>query len=55
MKKQTVTVTVNNEHLARTLDLKPGVSVQVEVKNGVPTKLEWRNRFKDAPIDGVSQ
>lgn len=52
MKKQTVTVTVNNEHLARTLGVKPGTTMTVEVKNGVPINREWRNRFKDAPIDG---
>lgn len=52
MKKQTVTVTVNNEHLARTLGLKKGAKVQVEVKGGVPVNREWRNRFKDAKIDG---
>ena len=51
MKKQTVTVRVNNEHLAKTLNVKVGEKVKVELKGGVPLNREWRNRFKDANID----
>ena len=52
MTKQTVTVMVNNDQLAKTLGVKAGDTVKVEVKGGVPTTREWRNRFKDMTIDG---
>lgn len=45
-------VIVNNEHLAKTLNVKVGATVEVETKGGVPTNKEWRNRLKDATIDG---
>ncbi len=45
-------VTVNNKALAAVLGVKPGATVAVECKRGVPVTREWRNRFKDAEIDG---
>ncbi len=47
-----VKVTVNNEALAAMLGVKPGAAVAVSCKRGVPVTREWRNRFKDAEIDG---
>jgi len=44
-------VTVNNEALAGTLGVKPGDTIEVKCKHGVPVTREWRNRFKDAKID----
>ena len=49
-------VTINNKALAIALGFtvspdKP-VVVDVECKNGIPIDREWRNRFKDAEIDG---
>ena len=51
MKKQIVNITVNNDALAAVLGVKPGDTVDVEIKNDVPVIREWRNRFKDALID----
>lgn len=45
-------VTVNNEALAVVLGVKLGAVVDVGCRNGVPITREWRNRFKDAEIDG---
>lgn len=50
--KQTIRVTVVNAALAKALKVTPGATVNVETKNGVPTSREWRNRLKDAAIDG---
>ena len=47
-----VKVTVKNEALAAVLGVKPGAVVGVECRHGVPVTKEWRNRFKDAEIDG---
>jgi hypothetical protein len=47
-----ITVTVNNEALADTLGVAVGSEVHVGCKNGIPLNREWRNRFKDAEIDG---
>ena len=45
-------VTINNEALAAIFGVKPGAEMSVLCKNGVPITREWRNRFKDAKIDG---
>lgn len=45
-------VKVNNEALAKTLGVSPGAIVNVDCKGGVPVGREWRNRLKDAEIDG---
>jgi hypothetical protein len=47
-----VKVTVHNAPLAALLGVKPGDIVSVDCKQGVPVSREWRNRFKDAEIDG---
>lgn len=47
-----VKVTVNNAALALLLGINKGDVYPVECKNGVPVNREWRNRFKDADIDG---
>ena len=51
MMKKTMKVKVNSEALAGLLGVKPGASVDVECKSGVPVSKEWRNRLKDAKID----
>lgn len=45
-------VKVNSAPLAAILGVKPGDTVKVKCKNGVPLNREWRNRFKDSEIDG---
>lgn len=53
MKRSTnVTVTIESGELAATFGLKAGATVQVPCKRGVPVNREWRNRFRDAKIDG---
>lgn len=44
-------IKINNEALALALGEKPNAIVNVEDKNGIPVKREWRNRLKDARID----
>lgn len=46
-----IKVKVNSAPLAALLGVKPGDTVKVESKNGVPVTKEWRNRFKDSEID----
>jgi len=50
--KEKVKVKVNSVALAGLLGVKPGGIVDVECKRGVPVAKEWRNRLKDAEIDG---
>lgn len=45
-------ITINNSHLAKTLGVKAGDTIDVEFKNGVAVGREWRNRLKDAEVDG---
>ncbi len=51
MMKQKMKVKVNSTALAGLLGVKPGDSVDIECKRGVPVSKEWRNRLKDAKID----
>lgn len=50
--KEKLKIKVNSAPLAGLLGVKPGSSVDVECKAGVPISKEWRNRMKDAKIDG---
>jgi len=45
-------ITVNNEALAALLGVRTGDEVDVKCKHGIPVVKEWRNRFRDAEIDG---
>ena len=45
-------VTVNNDALARVLGVPAGAKVSVLTRGGIPTSREWRNRLRDAGIDG---
>lgn len=47
-----IKVKINNAPLAGLLGVKPGDTVQVPCKGGVPLNREWRNRFKDSELDG---
>jgi predicted metalloprotease with PDZ domain len=47
-----IVVTVNNHALAAVLGVKAGDKIKVRCKNGVPVTREWRNRIKDAKVDG---
>ena len=38
--------------LAASLGCKPGDILEVEDRKGVPKSREWRNRLRDAAIDG---
>lgn len=49
---ENVEVIIENEALAKALNASKGDSVKVKCKNGVPVEREWRNRFKDAEVDG---
>lgn len=44
-------IIVNNPELAALLQVRPGDTVDVPCRDGVPTNKEWRNRLKDAEID----
>lgn len=48
-------IKVNNAALALSLGLEPFAVVDVEERKGVPKSREWRNRIKDAQIDGCVQ
>ena len=47
-----IEVKINSAPLAALLGVKPGDTMQVKCKNGIPVNREWRNRFKDSKIDG---
>jgi len=52
MSKTTVLkVTINNEALAKALEVKAGTTVDVTCRDGVPVDRYWRNRFKEAELD----
>ena len=45
-------IKVINPDLARTLDVPASGIVDVKCRRGVPVNREWRNRVKDAKLDG---
>lgn len=45
-------VTIKNEGLATALGKKVGDQVKVECRGGIPVDKYWRQRLKDAELDG---
>lgn len=45
-------IIVNNEALAKAVGVKTGEEIAIKCKNGVPVEREWRNRLRDAAVDG---
>lgn len=45
-------IQVNSAALAASLGCKSGDVLEVEDRKGVPRAREWRNRLRDAAIDG---
>ncbi len=50
--RRNITVIIENPELASALGFKVGAEISVSCRQGVPVNREWRNRFKDAVIDG---
>lgn len=42
---------LNNPDLAKAHGKKPGDTIEVKDKNGVPVDRYWRNRLKDSALD----
>lgn len=51
-KKESIEVCVHTEALANVLGVKSGDTLTIQCRNGVPVSREWRNRLKDAEVDG---